>query len=146
MYRNSGRHVRVLLVEDNPADVVLLKYGLEQAEATYDLQVAKDGDEAARILSSISASNDSRPDLILLDLNLPKRSGHEVLAIVKSDPWLRFIPVVVLTSSAAPSDVLAAYSHGANSYLRKPISLDGALDLIRTVEHYWLNLALLPAT
>jgi CheY-like chemotaxis protein len=136
----------MLLVEDNPADVVLLKYGLEEAEAAYDLQVAKDGEEAASILRDIKASNDIRPDLILLDLNLPKRSGHEVLAIVKADTWLRFIPVVILSSSEAPSDIMSAYGHGANSYLRKPSSLDESLDLIRTVEHYWLNLALLPAT
>lgn len=84
------------------------------------------------------------PDLIFLDLNLPKRSGHELLVFIRADARLRSIPVVILSSSQAPSDILSAYSNGANSYFPKPKDLQATLDLMRTVEHYWLELAWLP--
>jgi CheY-like chemotaxis protein len=87
-----------------------------------------------------------RPDLILLDLNLPRLNGHAVLQRLKQNRELCTIPVVILTSSRLPSDILAAYRHGANSYLPKPTSLDEAFDLVRTLEHYWLDLALLPVS
>jgi two-component system, chemotaxis family, response regulator Rcp1 len=144
LYRKLGRPVRLLLVEDNPSDVMLVQYGLDEAEATYTLQVAGDGDQAVDILCGLGASLDSLPDLIFLDLNLPKRSGHEVLTFIKADDNLRLIPVVVLSSSLSRDDIVKAYSYGANSYLQKPADIDGTLDLLRTVEHYWLDLAVLP--
>lgn len=124
---------------------MLLEYGLQEAGSTYKLQVARDGEEAIDVLRQISAARETPPDLILLDLNLPKRSGHEVLAMIKGDPTLRLIPVVILSSSQAPSDIMAAYRQGANSYLQKPSNIEGTLDLMRTVEHYWLDLAFLPS-
>lgn len=145
MYRTLGRPVRLLLVEDNPSDVMLLTIGLKEARTAYSLQVAADGEEAVRLLGNISSpAAHVFPDLILLDLNLPRLSGHEVLARIKADPRLCLIPVVVLTSSQNRDDVLAAYRRGASSYLQKPRTLDETLDLMRTVEHYWLDLAILP--
>lgn len=146
LYRQLNRSIRLLLVEDNPSDVMLLQYGLDEAQSTYSLQVAVDGEEAARTLERISAAgNGERPDLIFLDLNLPKRDGHELLAIIKTDPRLSSIPVVILSSSEAPSDVLSAYRNGANTYLSKPRSLEDMLDMMRTIEHYWGRFALLPS-
>jgi CheY-like chemotaxis protein len=104
------------------------------------------GEEAIQFLWPEGRPNAfQRPDLILLDLNLPRLNGQEVLQRLKQDQELCIIPVVILTSSRFPSDILAAYRHGANSYLPKPASLDEAFDLVRTLEHYWLDLALLPA-
>ena len=147
MYRTQHRPLRLLLVEDNPADVRLLRAALAQGPAKYEMHVVTDGEQALRFLWPDLRSNAAlpRPDLVLLDLNLPRFSGHEVLRRIKEDPHLRTVPVIVLTSSQLPADILAAYSHGANSYLPKPTSLDETLDLVRTLEHFWLDLALLPA-
>lgn len=145
MHRTLNRPVRLLLVEDNPSDVMLLTIGLKEARASYTLQIAEDGDKAVRLLATIrSSATHNLPDLILLDLNLPRLSGHQVLARIKADPRLRLIPVVVLTSSQNHADIIAAYEGGASSYLQKPTTLDETLDLMRTVEHYWLDLAILP--
>ncbi len=145
MYRKFNRPVNLLLVEDNPADVELMQFGFEEAHAEYRLRVAIDGEEALQLLHTIQDSKSTeRPDLILLDLRLPKVSGHEVLRHIKGHRELRAIPVIVLTSSRAPVDVWQAYDYGANSYLQKPESLEHMIDLMRSLEHYWLNLALLP--
>jgi two-component system, chemotaxis family, response regulator Rcp1 len=140
LQRHQNRPVDLLLVEDNPGDVLLLKIGLEGAKATYRLHVAEDGEQAIQLL----AGELHRPDLILLDLNLPKRTGHEVLKFIKGHKRFQVTPVVVLTSSSSPLDIATAYQFGANSYLQKPTSIDETLDLIRTIEHYWLDLAMLP--
>lgn len=110
--------------EDNPADVRLLQYGLEETGARCSLQIAIDGEQALDLLQPIRTSGESRPDLIFLDLNLPKCSGHEVLAVMKADAQLCLIPVIVLSSSRAPADILSAYRQGANSYLQRPSNLD----------------------
>ncbi len=145
MQRESGRLIEVLVVEDNPGDRVLLELGLQESRASYRLHVAEDGEQAIRMLVKGDLFGMAkRPDLILLDLNLPKRSGHEVLEMIRADEKLQLIPVVVLTSSNAPSDIRAAYERGANSYLRKPSNLEDTLDLMQTVQHYWLDLAMLP--
>lgn len=145
VHRTLARPVRLLLVEDNPTDVMLLTIGLKEADAAYTLEVAEDGQKALDLLASVDSSAPYKfPDLIFLDLNLPRLSGHDVLARIKADPRLRLIPVVVLTSSQAPADILSAYARGASSYLQKPRSLEDTFDLMRTVEHYWLDLALLP--
>jgi two-component system, chemotaxis family, response regulator Rcp1 len=144
VYRTLARPVRLLLVEDNPTDVMLLTLGLKETQASYTLQVAEDGQAAVDILAQVVSSGHNHPDLIFLDLNLPRLSGHDVLAKIKADPTLRLIPVVVLTSSQNRTDIMTAYARGASSYLQKPRTLDETLDLMRTVEHYWLNLAILP--
>ena len=145
MYRRLNRLPRLLLVEDDPGDLALLKFGLEQGGGEYELRVAKNGEEALDfLLKSTDRGKGHCPDLILLDLNLPKISGHDVLRAVKRNAKLRAIPIVVLTSSSARSDITTAYNEGANSYLRKPDSLNELLDLMRTIQHYWLNFTLLP--
>jgi chemotaxis family two-component system response regulator Rcp1 len=141
LYRELHRPIHLLLVEDNPADAKLLEFALQEGQAKYQLSLALDGQQALEYLQG----EQNRPDLILLDLNLPRLNGHQVLRALKADPRLRAIPVVVLTSSRAPSDILEAYGQGASSYLAKPVSLDETFDLVRTIEHYWLDLALLPA-
>jgi CheY-like chemotaxis protein len=144
-YRDLDRPLRLLLVEDNPADVRLLDIALAKGPAKCEIHVATDGEQALQFLFAERRPNVAqRPDLILLDLNLPRLNGQEVLQRIKKDRNLCTIPVVVFTSSQLPSDILTAYKHGANSYLPKPTNLDELLDLVRTLEHYWLDLALLP--
>ncbi len=150
VFRELNRYVSVLLVEDNPADVTMFKLGLEETRARCRLEIATDGKQAIDLLlhavkGSVSADV-MRPDLILLDLNIPKIGGHEVLRIIRADPRFQSIPVVILTSSRSRSDVVTAYSDGANSYLQKPQTLEDFLDMMRTIEHYWLDLALLPSS
>jgi two-component system, chemotaxis family, response regulator Rcp1 len=143
--QSMTRAVELLLVEDNPGDAALVKEGLREAHAQYEIHVAPDGEEALRFLRKQGVhQNAQRPDLILLDLNLPRYDGHEVLADIKADPSLRVIPVIILTSSTAPRDIENAYAKGANSYLQKPQTLDQTFDLMKTIEHYWLDFALLP--
>ena len=144
--RDTNRPLRLLLVEDNPADAMLVEVGLESTEAAYTLEVAKDGAEAIELLKQIGQNDISaHPDLILLDLNLPKVTGQEVLLMIKAHPSLQAIPVIVLSSSSEQSDVMAAYRHGASSYLRKRASIDETFDLMGTLRHYWVDFALLPA-
>jgi CheY-like chemotaxis protein len=144
-YRDLQRPLRLLLVEDNPADVRLLDIALAKGPAKCEIHVATDGEQALQFLFAERRPEAAqRPDLILLDLNLPRLNGQEVLQRIKKDRHLCTIPVVVFTSSQLPSDILTAYKHGANSYLPKPKGLDELLDLVRTLEHYWLDLALLP--
>ena len=141
MYRELCRPIHLFLVEDNLADAKLLEFALQEGQAKYQLSLALDGQQALEYLQA----EQNCPDLILLDLNLPRLNGHQVLQALKADPRLRAIPVVVLTSSRDPADILQAYGQGASSYLAKPVSLDETLKLVRTMEHYWLDLALLPA-
>ena len=142
MDNDCRRPVELFLVEDNPGDVALLREGLNEFACNYRMQLAVDGEEAVRLLQK---TGDAPPDLILLDLNLPKKSGHQVLAELKSNPKLRRIPILVLTSSRAPKDVIAAYDLGANSYLPKPRSFAETLSLVETLRDYWMRLVLLPA-
>jgi CheY-like chemotaxis protein len=133
-------------VEDNPADVVLIREALRDYGIAIDLSVAIDGREALDFLhKSAPLRMAQRPDLILLDLNLPKIGGFEVLAVLKADPALREIPVIVLTSSGAPSDIDRAYSLAANCFLRKPVTLDEYLEQITSMLDFWLGHAILPS-
>jgi CheY-like chemotaxis protein len=139
-----GRPVRVLLVEDNPADVRLLREALSDGKVDIELSVAGDGEEAIeRLLASIEEPS-RRPDLVLLDLNLPRKTGGDVLAEVKANPVLRRIPVIVLSGSAADHDVRQAYDLHANAYLRKPRDYLGLRQLVSEIERFWLAQALLP--
>ena len=140
------REVHLLLVEDNAADVRLLQEGLAESGYKYRLSIATNGEEALDFLfrrSRFKAAE--RPDLILLDLNLPRKNGAEVLEELKQDRELKRIPVVVLTSSRSESDVNIAYELGANCYLRKPGTLEQIYDLARTIGHHWFDLAVLPS-
>ena len=128
----------ILLVEDNPADVRLTIEALKDAKVPTRLQVARDGVEAIRLLRDDSGLV-PRPDLILLDLNLPRKDGREVLAEVKTDETLRHIPVVILTTSQAEQDILQSYRLGANAFVTKPVEIDHFFEVVRSLEHFWLE-------
>lgn len=136
---------RLLLVEDNPADVFLMESALELSDVPVQLTVARDGLEA---LEQLQMAKDAAglPGLILLNLNMPRMDGFEVLASLRADPSLAHLPVVVFTTSHAPADVKRAYALQANSYVSKPDSLDEFLGLVKLLEAYWFGAASLPTT
>ena len=138
--------VEILLVEDSPADVRLTIEALRDAKVRNNMYVAQDGDEALAFLRREGAHADAvRPDLILLDLNLPKKDGREVLEEIKADPQLRRIPVVILTTSEAEQDILRSYDLHANCYITKPVDLDQFITVVRTIEDFWLTIVKLPS-
>jgi len=135
----------VLMVEDNPADADLTRETLEAGRFQLVLSVAADGEEAMSFLRKQGRhAGERRPDLILLDLNIPKQDGRRVLAEAKGDPELRTIPVIVLTSSDAERDIAQCYLLGANCYLTKPVDLHAYQAIVQSVENFWLALAKLP--
>lgn len=139
------RNPCILLVEDNPGDVRLTQEALKEGTAPHELEVVTDGEEALDFLFRRDGYEDApRPDLILLDLNLPKLDGREVLERVKNETSLRSIPVVVLTTSEASEDIEQAYQADANCYITKPVDLDDFMRVIQTVETFWLDIARLP--
>jgi two-component system, chemotaxis family, response regulator Rcp1 len=143
---SEGRLINILLVEDNPADVRLTEEALkEAANALTRLHVASDGAEALDFLHRREPfAGAPRPDLVLLDLNLPRVDGRQVLAHVKGDPDLKRIPVVVLTTSPSEDDILHAYDQHVNSYIRKPVDLDQFFDVLKAIDDYWLGSVSLP--
>lgn len=141
----SNRPLRVLIVEDNPGDVRLIKEAFRETNDAVETAMAKDGVEALDYLFKRAGfENVWQPDLMMLDLNLPKKSGHEVLAALKSDRHLRHIPVIVFSSSAAPKDVTGAYGLGANCYVTKPADLDELFGVIALIDKFWLRAVRLP--
>ena len=145
MSANMVRPVNILLVEDNPGDVRLTIEGLRDAKVRNNLQVVGDGVEAMRYLRREGKYADAvRPDLILLDLNLPKMDGREVLAAVKSDDQLKTIPVVILTTSKAEQDIAKSYALHANCYVTKPVDLDQFLTVVHSIEDFWFSIVTIP--
>jgi CheY-like chemotaxis protein len=145
MSAQASHPVHVLVVEDNVEDSDLIIEAFREANRSARFTVAEDGDEALAFLRREGAHLAApRPDLIILDLNLPRRPGHEVLAQLKADPELRRIPVVVLTTSAAEQDVLTSYALHANCYITKPLDLDAFLGVVHTIDRFWLNVVTLP--
>lgn len=142
----STKALHILLVEDNPGDVRLVREALRESDTPLQLNVVSDGEQAIQFLAqSGDYDNAPRPDLVLLDLNLPKKSGHEVLAEIKtSDAW-RSIPVLVYSSSDADTDVNGAYDLHANCYVRKPSNLDEVVQVLRSIEMFWLRRTRLPS-
>jgi len=139
------RPIDILLVEDSPADVRLTREALKEAKVLNMLHVAQDGVEALDFLHKQGPyAGKPSPDLILLDLNLPKKDGREVLAEIKQDETLRRIPVVVLTTSRAEEDVIRSYNLHANAYVTKPVDLKQFLEVIRAIEAFWLAVVTLP--
>jgi chemotaxis family two-component system response regulator Rcp1 len=137
--------IEILLVEDNPGDVRLTREALRIGKVRNHLHVASDGVEAMAFLRREGPWKGApRPDLVLLDLNLPRKSGREVLAEAKADPALANIPMVVLTTSQADEDVLRAYDSHANCYITKPVDLEQFLTVIRSIEDFWFNIVRLP--
>ena len=142
----ASRPARVLLVEDNEADVRLTREALREAGENVRLSAVADGDLALAYLRREDGYSDvPRPDLVLLDLNLPRKNGLEVLEEVRADERLACIPVIVLTSSAARQDVDACYARGANAFVVKPLELDEFMDLIGAIRGFWLEVAQLPS-
>lgn len=142
-----GRPVEFLLAEDNPGDVRLTKEALRESKISNNLNVVPDGVEAMAFLRREGNYADApRPDIILLDLNLPKKDGREVLAEVKADPNLRLIPVVIITSSEAEQDVLKTYELYVNCYVTKPVDLEQFIKVIQSIETFWLTIVTLPSS
>jgi CheY-like chemotaxis protein len=141
----SLRGIRVLLVEDNPADALITKEGLISADLLSELDTVSDGVEAMDFLHRRGKhANARRPNLVLLDLNMPRKSGHEVLAEMKNDDGLKNIPVVVLTTSRSIEDVSRAYDHYANCFISKPLDFDEFTAAMRTLRSFWFSVATLP--
>jgi chemotaxis family two-component system response regulator Rcp1 len=137
--------IEVLLVEDSPGDVRLTREAFKDAKVHINLHVASDGAKAMAFLKREGEySSVPRPDLILLDLNLPKKDGREVLAEIKEDPALKTIPVVVLTTSSSEADVLRSYQLHANCYITKPVGLEGFLTVVKSIDGFWLSVVRLP--
>lgn len=138
--------IEILLVEDSPGDVRLTQEALRTAKVQNNLTIVSDGVEATSFLLRQGKYADApRPDLILLDLNLPKKSGREVLEEIKVDPSLKSIPVVILTTSVAEEDILRSYQLYANCYITKPVDLDQFLKVIKTIDNFWLAIVKLPS-
>ncbi|MFH1702437.1 MAG: response regulator [Nitrospirota bacterium] len=141
----SGKPIEILLVEDSPGDVRLTQEVLKEAKVLNQLHVVGDGAEAMTFLRREGKyTNSPRPDLILLDLNLPKKDGREVLGEIKSDENLRRIPVVILTISKSEEDVFKSYDLHANCYITKPVDLDQFLKVVKSIEEFWLTIVKLP--
>jgi CheY-like chemotaxis protein len=142
---NNTRPVEILLVEDNPGDARLTIEAMREAKVHNRMHVVEDGIEAMEFLRRQGRYGDApRPDLILLDLNLPKKDGREVLAEVKTDPALKRIPVVVLTTSRAEEDVLRAYDLHANCYVTKPVDLAQFMKIVAQIDEFWVKVVTLP--
>lgn len=142
---DTAQTIEILLIEDNPGDVRLTQEALRDGKVRNNLSVATDGVEALEFLHQEGRFADApRPGLILLDLNLPRKDGRQVLAEIKSDPDLQRIPVVVLTTSRAEEDVLKTYGLHANAYVTKPVDLEQFLIVVQSIEDFWLTLVTLP--
>jgi two-component system, chemotaxis family, response regulator Rcp1 len=140
-----GKPIEILMAEDNPGDVRLTTEALHDAKVLNRMSVAVDGVEAMAFLRREGQyANAPRPDLILLDLNMPRKDGREVLAEIKEDPDLRRIPVVVLTTSTAEKDIMESYNLHANCYIAKPVDLDQFLAVVKSIEDFWLTIVRLP--
>ncbi len=139
------QEIDILLVEDNPADVRLTQEAFKETRLRCKLHVARDGAEALDFLRQNGRFTGApRPNVILLDLNLPKKDGREVLAEVKNEPLLKSIPIVVLTTSNAEDDIRHTYDHHANCFITKPAGLDDFVDVVKKVEEFWLQIVRLP--
>jgi chemotaxis family two-component system response regulator Rcp1 len=137
--------IRILMVEDNPDDVELTVEALKDGKVANILTVVRDGEEAMAYLRGEGEYQGSvRPDLILLDINMPRKDGREVLKEIKDDPRLRRIPVVILTTSAAEEDILHTYDLHANCYITKPVDFDQFLRVVKSIENFWLTVVKLP--
>lgn len=142
----KSRPVNILLIEDNPGDVRLAQEAFKESNSDANLDVVMDGMEAINYLRKVGKyANATTPDLVLLDLNLPKKDGREVLSDIKADQKLRSIPVVVLTTSNAEKDILNSYNLHVNCYINKPVDFDKFFDIIQKIEEFWFHTAILPS-
>ena len=146
MPKPVGQPIEVLLVEDDPGDVLLIREAFEFNKVHNNLHVVNDGEQALHFLRKEGEYNEAlRPDLVLLDLNLPRKDGREVLAEVKGDPELRTIPIVVLTTSEAEEDVLKSYQLHANAYVTKPVDFERFVSVVRQIDDFFVSVVRLPS-
>ena len=139
------QQIHILLVDDNEGDILLTREALDDARIINKISIAYDGVEAISFLKKHPPYRGTEtPDLILLDINLPKMDGTEVLSIIKNDPELKRIPVIMLTTSSAEKDILASHDNHANCYITKPVDLDRFMDVVRTIEDFWISIVKLP--
>lgn len=137
--------IKILLIEDNEGDIVLTLDALEEAKLKNEVVVKRDGEAAISYLEKIAEENpEALPDLILLDINLPRKNGHEVLEIVKNKSKIKQIPIIVLTTSSSEMDIFKAYSEHANCYIIKPIDVDDFLKIVSKIEEFWFSIVKLP--
>ena len=142
---NSLRPIRVLLVEDSPSDLLMTREALERSKVHLELHAVEDGVKTMEFLRRTGKYADApRPDLIFLDLNLPRKDGREVLAEIKADPALKIIPVIILSTSKADEDVTHAYQAHANCFITKPVGFANFNEVMRSIERHWFSLATLP--
>ena len=145
---NTSSHTKpvdILLVEDNPADVTLTREALKESKVKTTLNVVMDGEEAILYVTKQGKYDAAQtPDLILLDLNLPKKDGHSVLTEIKADPHLRRIPVIILTTSSSEKDISNTYANNANCYIIKPVDFREFIHVVKSIEDFWLTIAKLP--
>jgi len=145
MSNTAVRPINILLVEDNPGDVRLVIEALRESKVFVSIAVAKDGLEALDVLYKRPPHEETPcPDIILLDLNLPRMDGREFLEVIKNTPELKRIPVVILTTSSAEQDILKAYDLHANCYITKPVDLDQFIQVVQTIDDFWLTIVQLP--
>lgn len=141
----TSNTINILLVEDNPGDVRLTQEVFKEGKMCNNLIIVGDGEEAMNYLKKEGKYKDAIiPEIILLDLNLPKKDGRQVLAELKADPVFKLIPVIVLTTSAAEQDILNTYANHANAYITKPVDFDQFMNVIRSIENFWLSIVKLP--
>ncbi|MFW5895142.1 MAG: response regulator [archaeon] len=145
-HKKKDKKKNVLLVEDNPGDILITKEAFDQAEIKADMSIAKDGEEAINFLSKVKKLEEGakKPDLVLLDLNLPKVNGKEVLKIIKKDKKLKRIPVVILSSSDNKEDIKFTYDLQANCYVKKPSNMHHFITIAKSIGDFWLNKAISP--
>jgi len=142
---NTQKQIEILLVEDNPGDIRLTREALKDGKINNNINVVMDGEQAIEYLKRQNGyANSISPDLILLDLNLPKLSGREVLEIIKNDDALKHIPVIILTTSKAEEDILQSYQHYANCYITKPVDFDQFSEVVKQLEDFWFSIVKIP--
>ncbi|HEX8332318.1 MAG TPA: response regulator [Segetibacter sp.] len=139
------KSIHILLIEDNEGDILLTVEALSESNYKNEVTVIKDGDAAINYFQNAISENKSLPDLVLLDINLPKIDGKEVLSFIKTHPKLKIIPVLMLTTSSSDADIRDAYSNYANCYITKPVDFNNFFEIIKSIEDFWITMVKLPA-
>jgi CheY-like chemotaxis protein len=139
------KQIDILLVEDNEGDILLISEALEEGKVINSINIARDGEKAIDYLEKRGGNKEAiSPDLIILDVNLPRKNGHEVLEYVKESEHLKHIPVIMLTTSSSEKDIIKSYKNHANCYITKPVEADAFLDAVTSIERFWISLVQLP--